>query len=259
MTFSLRLTADLTLARVARVFGADWSPILQVSSDKNFAAPSASRLSKEGSAENALAAETQSASLSRSPIIWISGSEPLDHPDAAQFANAVAAAGRHVFVETSGTSLKRRLHEFKPSSRFHFVVRFEGQPTAESDPKSAEVAFRTGIESLRMARLAGFFTCAHLVLNRVSSYGEIEKLYNEIHKLDVDGFLITAAVKSPALEKLAVDSRRRLLPSRWARLSRLLDSSARTPEASRSPRKVDHVAVPEQQQEDSFAESAEAQ
>jgi hypothetical protein len=93
VTFSLRLTADLALALSARVVGDGRRgyPILHLSPDTDF--QTVSQLSP-GSSDQRGEVSSQSGALVRrvrSPIIWIGGTEPLDHPEVARFANALAA------------------------------------------------------------------------------------------------------------------------------------------------------------------------
>jgi hypothetical protein len=258
MTFSLRLTADLTLALAARSINTKLSypPILRLSPDINFQT-GAAPLSVGGL--HAGKGSSQSGALVprfRSPIIWITGSEPLDSPEVARFTNALAASGRSVFLETSGTSLKRRLHEFQASSRFYFAVRFDGLESSDGQRNSREGASRVGLEAIRMARLAGFFTCALLVLHPATAAGELEQLHGDISKLDVDGFLITCAGLDPGMEKDVTQLRRRLLSRRWALLSSLLDSSA-VPVASGTSEEIERRALSGSRPGD-FEEGAEA-
>jgi hypothetical protein len=236
MTFSLRLTADLTRALAARAIGSQqsYAPIQQISPDSNI----------------------ETAALSRSPILWIAGPEPLDFPEVARLTNALETSRRTVFLETSGVSLKRRLHEFRPSSHFYFAVRFEGSEPALDQRSGSETAVLTGIEAIRMARLAGFFACAHFAVRPGAAVTQLEDLHAKINKLGVDGFLVTAAVQSPEVEKTAKLLRRRLLSGRWSLLSGLLES-ALLPAASRTPLDIDRQPVSESQQ-DSLGESVEA-
>ena len=81
----------------------------------------------------------------------------------ARFRMRLTVSDRHVFLETSGASLKPRLHEFRPSSRFYFTIRFDRLSPSNGARNRVDAAFRTGLEALRMARLAGFCTCANLV------------------------------------------------------------------------------------------------
>jgi hypothetical protein len=246
MTFTLRLTADLTLALAARAIGnKNADPlILQLSPDTDF------QIGSDSSSENARPggnSPSQSGALVpryRSPILWIAGPEPLDYPEVARFTNALAASDRHVFLQTSGAALRRRLHEFQPSSRFYFTIRFDGTDPQGEQRNGVDGAYRVGIEALRMARLAGFFTCAHLVAATELSAGDMVALHAEISKLDVDGFLITSAAHEPGLEKSIKKLRRRLLSRRWALLSDLVEAAAR-PSASPDSRQVDRQPVSE--------------
>ncbi len=258
MTFSLRLTADLSLALASRaISNKPGSPlILHLSSEHNFDSSSASAAASNMESTDASFHSVARVSRFRSPIIWVGGIEPLDHPQAARFANALAASGRHVFLETSGASLKRRLHEFQPNSRFYFTVRFDGRPPSGGHRNSGESALRVGLEALRMARLAGFLTCVHLVLPSDAAAAHVEPLHAEIQKLDVDGFLITCVEFAPELQKLAVHLRRRLLSRRWAQLSRLLDASA-SPAKLSTPVEIGQQPLPQSQPE-RYGEGAEA-
>jgi hypothetical protein len=258
MTFSLGLTADLMLALAARSISTkhNYPPILRLSPDINFQT-GAAPLSIAG--HPAVKGSLQSGALVprfRSPIIWIAGSEPLDSPEVARFANALAASGRSVFLETSGILLKRRLHEFQPSSRFYVAVRFDGLESREGRRKPRDGAFGVGLEAIRMARLAGFFTCALLVLHHGAAAGELEQLHADISKLDVDGFLIICAAPDPGMERNVTELRRRLLTRRWAWLSSLLDASA-MPAASRTSEEIARQPFSESRPGD-FEEGAEA-
>jgi hypothetical protein len=252
VTFSLRLTADLALALAARSFGNanGHPPILRLSSERNFDSALASALSAQAP-EHSFESVAR-VSRFRSPVVWIGGAEPLDHPQVARFSNALAASGRYVFLDTSGASLKRRLHEFQPSSHFCVAVRFlSGQRRPDE-----RIARETGLEALRMARLAGFFSCAHLVLHTCASADALEGLHSEILKLDVDGFSITRGVSTLELEKAVAQLRRRLLSRPWALFSSLLDANL-SPAVSRTSQDLECRPFPESPPE-SLGESAEA-
>jgi len=258
MAFSLGLTADLMLALAARSIRTKQSypPILRLSPGIHFETGPAPRSIGGHPADKG---SWQSGALVprfRSPIIWIAGSEPLDSPEVARFANALAASGRSVFLETSGMSLKRRLHEFQPSSRFYFAVRFDGLESREGRRNSRDGALRVGLEAIRMASLAGFFTCALLVFEPSTAAGELQQLHADISKLDVDGFLITCATPDPGMEKKVGQLRRRLLTRRWALLSSLLDASALSA-ASRTSQEIERQPLSQSRPGD-FEEGAEA-
>jgi len=201
MRFPLRLTADLGFGLALRSL----------------------RLERKGSVIESILPDGNL--RSRSPIVWIGGAEPLGVQETPRIVNSLAAAGRHVFLPTTGILLRRRIHEFQPLPRLHLTIRFDGAEVAHDGRAGRQGAFRDALESVRTAKLSGFLLCAQLILHAPSECIEIERLHGDLRELEFDGFLISAA--SPASEELR-DSvgtlRRRLLGRRWALLSNVLDS-----------------------------------
>jgi hypothetical protein len=203
MRFPLRLTADLTLGLAARSLGLNRKHPLIL----NLAAGGNSNFPK-------------------SPIVWIGGTEPLDLPETPRVVNALAAAGRHVFLPTTGILVRRRIHEFQPSQRLHLTIRFDGAEASHDERVGRPGAFRDALESVRTARLSGFLLCAQLILHALPEAAEIEHLYSELRRLDFDGFLISLAGPACPNDELRRDVfslRKRLLSRRWSLLSTLLD------------------------------------
>jgi hypothetical protein len=162
----------------------------------------------------------------RSPIVWIGGTEPLEVLETPRVVSALAAAGRHVFLPTTGILLRRRIHEFQPLPRLHLTIRFEGAEVTHDGRAGRQGAFRDALESVRTAKLSGFLLCAQLILHSSAECAEMKRLHGELCELGFDGFLISSA--SPASEELrnSVGAlRRRLLSRRWALLSNVLDAA----------------------------------
>ena len=225
MRFPLRLTADLGFGLALRSL----------------------RLERKGSLIESILPDGNL--RSRSPIVWIGGAEPLEVQETPRIVNSLAAAGRHVFLPTTGILLRRRIHEFQPLPRLHLTIRFDGAEVAHDGRAGRQGAFRDALESVRTAKLSGFLLCAQLILHAPSECIEIERLHGDLRELDFDGFLISAASPSPAGEELRNSVgklRRRLLGRRWALLSNVLDSvllpvfaPAASPQtASRCPREM---------------------
>jgi hypothetical protein len=151
-------------------------------------------------------------------LVWIGGIEPLDHPDVPKFANAVAASGREVFLQTNGKIFRRRVHEFQPSPRFRLAFRFTG---ANIDaPENADV-----VEAIRIAKLSGFLTVGFTVLRDPANLEKMIALHSQLKKLDLDGSLIFAADASPEVNRAAEIARTRLLDGRWSNLSRVFNEA----------------------------------
>ena len=136
MHFPLRLTADLTMARIAQKLRLSRGarPIQFVDAAEILHPDSSHPVSHE---------KIRDIIGSRSPVIWIGGSEPLCHPGIAHLVRAITQSGHFVFLETTGTFLRRRIHEFQPVSRLFLTVRLEsGAPHCTSSGPRRD--FETG-------------------------------------------------------------------------------------------------------------------
>jgi hypothetical protein len=150
-------------------------------------------------------------------IVWIGGSEPLEHDKLPTYTNELAAADCEVFLQTDGALLRRRIHEFRPTSQFRFVFNFQPQPLSHN---------AIVLEAIRAAKLCGFLICALTQLNDPAQLNTLAKLHAELHQLDLDGYLIVPATMSPELESALALTRHRLLNRRWRRLSAMFEAVA---------------------------------
>ena len=166
-------------------------------------------------------------------LVWIRGSEPLEHPEIAKFANAVAASGREIFLQTNGKLFRRRVHEFQPSPRLRLTFRFTGAGIDAAE--NADV-----VEAIRIAKLSGFLTVGFTVLNAPSGIENLIALHSQLKRLDLDGSLIFAADPSPELERAVAPARSRLLNGRWSNLSRVFNAAG----SRAAVRIISRVATP---------------
>lgn len=250
MSLPLRLTADLTRAKLAGSFGLRRSFPWLTRISANCAVELASAATAEKDRRELLqdAEDGDGSLLNRSRYLWIAGDEPLEHPDVAMAVNALAGGKHHVFLETCGASLKPRIHEFRPASRFYFVVRVEGRQSAPAMAGVNGDLCSIALEAIRMARLAGFYTFARLVYRVESPVTELESLYQQICKIGTDAvFLTPAAIKATRSEEF-VRLRERLLhyQARW--FSQHLEESEhplRQHDLCATPRRVASESGPE--------------
>jgi hypothetical protein len=176
-------------------------------------------------------------------MVWIGGSEPLEHPEVAKFSNGVAASAREAFLQTNGKLFRRRVHEFQPSPRFRLVFQFSG--VGINAPENAEV-----LEAIRIAKLSGFLTLGLTILTAPNELENLIALHAQLKQLDLDGSLIFAAAAMPELDRAVASARSRLLDGRWSNLSRVFNAAASpavTPEVGRAIAPSEsrhHVAQP---------------
>jgi hypothetical protein len=217
MRFPLRLTADLALARIAQKLrpAAAVRPIQFVEAAEVFHADSSHPVSHE---------KIRDIIDSRSPVVWIGGSEPLHHPGIAHLVRAITRSGHFVFLETDGTLLRRRIHEFQPVPRFFLTVRLEPEHLETGGSPLA-------VEGIRAARLSGFLICVQLRVAPDTRMSDAAKLFNLAHSLDVDGCVISLArreshsanIEAAAAPPKTGEARKLIGSAWWESFSRLIE------------------------------------
>ena len=60
------------------------------------------------------------------PIVSICGGEPLIYPEIGELVRGILRKRKHIYLCTNGVFITKKLHQFKPSSRFFFNVHLDG-------------------------------------------------------------------------------------------------------------------------------------
>ena len=214
-----RLTAKLAKVRIAQIFnsapgslvhGVDPADVLR------------------GGAEAPVSREKLHELIANpSPVIWIGGREPLRHAGIGHFVRAITQSGHFVFLETDGTQLRRRIHEFQPAPQCFLTVRLDSPHAPE---------FALAAEGQRAARLSGFFTVLRSVVHEDSELATLAALRTFIAEKDVDGWLITAASGAEASLRKAEEARGLIPGSFWRQLSEHVEEALRSQTQPSEPR-----------------------
>jgi MoaA/NifB/PqqE/SkfB family radical SAM enzyme len=235
MRFPLRLTADLAFGLAGQALrGKTQRPLIIRCTPMEEAGRSSldsGSLSREQVPLNGARAGGQD---SAAPVAWIGGSEPLVHPAAARLTRSFLDRGRHVFLQTDGNLLRRRIHEFQPRPRFFLAVEFHGMEASHDLRAGRKGAFQVAMEGIRTAKLSGFFTCAYTAMDVNTDIDELQRLSQHFRALKMDGWVIVPASgpssrsmckRETARQNLA--EARRLIPSRrWQLFSELVEAVA---------------------------------
>jgi hypothetical protein len=178
MRFPLRLTADLAQARIARR--------LRLAPAGSVQFVDAAEVLHSDSSRPVSHEKIREIIGSRSPIVWIGGSEPLLHPGIAHLVRTITGSGHFVFLETDGALVRRRIHEFQPVPRLFLTVRLKASYLETG-------ASPLALEGIRAARLSGFLICAQVRVPAETAMSEAAKLFHLAHSLDVDGCVLSSA------------------------------------------------------------------
>lgn len=248
MKFPLRLTLDLWRNRDARR-----APIFHLP------AVVLPALHENGgdciSGENGhYAAESvRTAAQTKAPVLWIGGSEPLDHSEVGRVAFALTAKRRNVFVHTDGQRLRQRIHEFHPDPRLFLTVELSGREEFHDDAVGRPGAFGRVIEGIRAAKLSGFHVCAHVTVTGKTGVCETGELFEFLDRYDVDGYIVSSGGRTPPADSAALEDLEEIRAltrcGRWENFSRLLEASyaSRCHSGDVAPAAV--VSVPERESE----------
>ncbi len=232
MRFPALLSAKLAKARIAGILrGARPTPLVDF--------VDAAEVLHVGSAHPVSHERIRSLLVSPAPILWIGGSEPLEHPGIAHLVRAIVQGGRFVFLETCGTLLRHLIHEFQPVPQLFLTIRSDGPPLSAGPKLGNPGAFELALDGLRAARLSGFFTAVHSPIREDSDTSRLQLLSGILSVADVDGWMITAATAGDPVSRKAREARNLIPNAQWRWLSQHLErellAASKTSELRHSP------------------------
>jgi MoaA/NifB/PqqE/SkfB family radical SAM enzyme len=222
LRFPLRLTADLAMARLARRSRPVLSPVEFVDAAELLHHDSNHPVSHE---------KIHELVSGRSPVIWIGGSEPLHHPGVSHLVRAITQTGHFAFLETDGTLLRRRIHEFQPVSKLFLTVCLEPGERNRASIGARAVAWERAAEGIRAARLSGFLICVHVRVHAQTELGAMAELIQFSRSLDVDGIVVSPAsgesnsadADAEALQRKTAEAQKLIGSKWWEFFSRLVE------------------------------------
>ncbi|MFN4260144.1 MAG: adenosyl-hopene transferase HpnH [Gemmataceae bacterium] len=135
------------------------------------------------------------------PIVSICGGEPLIYPDIGALVRGILGRRKNIYLCTNGMFICKRLHEFKPTSRFFFNVHLDGMEKTHDIAVEREGVFRAAIDGIRAAKSAGFLVCTNTTIYKETDIAEIDELFAYLTRLGVDGFMLSPAYGYTAVQE----------------------------------------------------------
>jgi len=231
MKFPLRLTLDLWRGRfLPGANGHHAAPIFHLPAGLLPALhENGFEHSPEGDSHTA-ADLVRTAAKTRAPVLWIGGSEPLDHAEVGRVTFALNARGRNVFLHTDGQRLRQRIHEFRPDSRLFLTVELAGREAFHDHAVGKQGAFQRVMEGICAAKLSGFYVCTHVSVTDKTEPCETGELFEFLDRYDVDGFILSSggvgqSSSASAYQEKLEELRGFVRCSRWEHFSTLLEAS----------------------------------
>ena len=135
------------------------------------------------------------------PIVSICGGEPMIYPEIGKLVKEILKKRKHIYLCTNGMFIKKKLHEFTPTSRFFFNVHLDGMRATHDKAVEREGVFDAAVEGIKAAKAKGFLVCTNTTVFKETNLDEIDELYAFLTKLGVDGFLLSPAYGYTAVHR----------------------------------------------------------
>jgi hopanoid biosynthesis associated radical SAM protein HpnH len=135
------------------------------------------------------------------PIISICGGEPMIYPEIGALVRGILKRRKHIYLCTNGMFIKKRLHEFRPTSRFFFNVHLDGLEETHDLAVERKGVFKAAVEGIVAAKRAGFLVCTNTTIYKETNLDEIDRLFAYLTKLNVDGFMLSPAYGYTAVQE----------------------------------------------------------
>ena len=125
------------------------------------------------------------------PVVSICGGEPLEYPEIARLTREILERGKHLFLCTDGTLIRRRLHMIPPYTNFFWNVKLDGMEAAHDGRANRPGLFAEAQDGVKAAKNAGFFVVATTTIYPDSDVRDVAALLERLHTMHVDGYILS--------------------------------------------------------------------
>ena len=156
-----------------------------------------------------------------SPILSICGGEPMIYEPLDELVSELLKRGKFIYLCTNGMFIKKRLHQFRPSSRFFFNVHLDGLEETHDLCVERKGVYQAAIEGIKIAKEAGFLVCTNTTIYRETDMGEIEAMLDYLQTLDCDGHMLSPAYPYIAVQVKEIFMDRAVVREKFRDIDRL--------------------------------------
>lgn len=125
------------------------------------------------------------------PVVTVTGGEPLLHPDIDKIIDGLIARKRHIYMCTNGVILEQSLEKFKPKVNLNINVHLDGLSATHDAIVGQEGVFATATAAIKKAKTMGFRVCTNTTVYKNSDLGELEELFRRLQSIGVNGILVS--------------------------------------------------------------------
>lgn len=155
------------------------------------------------------------------PIVSICGGEPMIYRDLGKLVEALLERKKHIYLCTNGMFIRKRIQEFKPSSRFFFNVHLDGMRRSHDLAVEREGVFDAAIDGIKCAKEHGFQVCTNTTVFMETDMNEIEAMFEYLETLGVDGHMISPGYSYSAVQTKDIFLDRARIRDKFREIKRL--------------------------------------
>ncbi len=126
----------------------------------------------------------------QTPVVTITGGEPLLYSHIEPLVNELLNRKKHIYFCTNGQLLEESLPQFRPHSHFTWNIHFDGSEAIHDQIICKDGGFKKALEGLKAAKRAGFRVSTNTTVYRETDVDDLEKLFEQLTQADVDGILV---------------------------------------------------------------------
>lgn len=124
------------------------------------------------------------------PVITITGGEPLLYSHIRELAEAVLQRRKHIYFCTNGILLEDSLWKFRPHSHFTWNVHFDATEQIHDQIIGRKGGFRKAMAGVRAAKARGFRVSTNTTVYRETDVDDLKQLFTQLTEAGVDGILV---------------------------------------------------------------------
>jgi len=158
------------------------------------------------------------------PIVSIYGGEPLEYPDIQSLTREILARGKHLFLYTDGTLIRRRLHMIPPYTNFFWNVKLDGTASVHDARAGRPGVFAEVLDGIKAAKNAGFFVVVTTSIYPDTIVADVAALYRKLHAMHVDGYMFAPSFSKKIVGKEESQAFHRQMQERFRELTDNLKS-----------------------------------
>ncbi|MDR3567059.1 MAG: adenosyl-hopene transferase HpnH [Syntrophobacteraceae bacterium] len=126
----------------------------------------------------------------KTPVVTITGGEPLLYSKAPELVREALARGKHIYFCTNGQLLEESLSLYRPDPHFTWNVHFDGTEAVHDAIIGKPGGFKKALDGVRAAKRLGFRVSTNTTVFRESSVDDLASLFGQLKQAGVDGILV---------------------------------------------------------------------